>query len=273
MRKVVGITIKSILFFMIWLIGASIIPIPDVENPATWRLFAEFIPLMAICIDTVLFWLLEKRQIHLCLTRHLLKGIITGSIVGIVWLLMPIILMYLLHIMHFGENNDVPLLGIWFLATFLNVVMQELLVRGYLYQMLKQKCNITIATVVTTAIFTLLHGGAFEAGIIPIYNVLTMSLLMTILLEYTKSFWTPVMAHFIWNAVGALILNGVALADDYPHVFNTVFTGNDILSGRICKIEGSIFVLVVNILFMIIIFFRFHKKSFFGYAIAKRKYH
>lgn len=271
MRKVLEIVVKSIFFFMIWLIGASVISVPDVENPAIWRLLAELIPLLVICIDTVLFWLLEKRQIPLCLTMNFGKGIIIGSIVGTVWLLIPAIVMYLLHIMEFEGSNVIPLLGIWFLAAFFNVIMQELLVRGYLYQMLKKKSNIVVATMITTAIFTLLHGGAFEAGMIPVCNVLTMSLLMTVLLEYTKSIWAPVMAHFIWNAVGALILHGVALADDYPHVFHTVFEGNDILSGGICKIEGSIFILIINILFIVIIFFRFHKKSFFRYAIAKRK--
>lgn len=58
------------------------------------------------------------------------------------------------------------------------------------------------------------------------------------------------MAHFIWNAVGALILNEGSLADDYPHVLCTVFVGNDILSGGACKIEGSIVVLIVNVVFI-----------------------
>ena len=49
--------------------------------------------------------------------------------------------------------------------------MQELLVRGYLYQMIKTKHNIIAATIVSTALFTFMHGGAFEAGIIPVLNV------------------------------------------------------------------------------------------------------
>ena len=140
------------------------------------------------------------------------------------------------------------MLAIWMIAAFLNVIMQELLVRGYLYQMLKQRYNVFSATVVTTAIFTALHGGAFEAGLVPVLNVATMSLLMTTVLEYTGSIIAPIMMHGIWNCVGAIILGGVSLADDYPHLFNLSLSGNTLVSGGACKIEGSIVVLVINVL-------------------------
>ena len=250
MKKVCEMIIKVTLFFLLWLVGASIIPAPEFENPAIWRLFAELIPLLVICFDTFLFWSVEKRQINLCLNGQVKKGILTGSVVGMAWLAIPSVMMYLLKVICFEGTNSISYLGIWFVSAFLNVMMQELLIRGYLYQMLKQKGNVIVATIVTTAIFTLLHGGAFETGVIPVLNVLTMSLFMTVLLEYTKSLWTPIMAHFIWNAVGALILNEGSLADDYPHVLCTVFVGNDILSGGACKIEGSIVVLIVNVVFI-----------------------
>ena len=42
---------------------------------------------------------------------------------------------------------------------------------------IRDRHNIIAATIVSTALFTFMHGGAFEAGIIPVLNVLTMSLL------------------------------------------------------------------------------------------------
>lgn len=260
-KKLCEIVLKVILFFMIWLIGVSIIPVPDIENPAIWRMFAELIPLLVISLDTVIFWLIEKRKISLYLTDNWMKGMIIGSIGGMVWLAIPTIIMYVVQIICFEGSNDIPLLGVWFASALLNVIMQELLVRGYLYQMLKQKGNIIIATLVTTGIFTFLHGGAFEAGVIPVFNVLTMSLLMTVLLEWTKSLWVPIMAHFMWNAIGALVLNGVSLAEDYPHLFITAFTGNDIFSGGQYKLEGSIVVLVVNMFFVTYILYLWRKKQ------------
>ena len=184
-----------------------------------------------------------------------IKVAVLGVIAGIVWLVVPVCVMYMAKIIHFDGTNSIYLFSIWMLAAFLNVIMQELLVRGYLYQMIKQNHNIVAAVIVTTILFTALHGGAFEAGIIPVLNVFTMSLLMTAVLEYSGSIIAPTIMHFLWNGIGALVLGGVSLADDYPNLLITTFTGNEILSGGVCKIEGSIIVLFVNVI--MIAFFMF----------------
>ena len=57
----------------------------------------------------------------------------------------------------------------------------------------------------------------------------------------------PTTMHFLWNGVGALVLGGVSLAEDYPHLLVTSFSGAPLLSGGACKIEGSLIVLLVNV--------------------------
>jgi len=46
------------------------------------------------------------------------------------------------------------------------------------------------------------------------------------------------------------VLGGVSLADDYPHLLDMTFSGNELLSGGVCKIEGSIIVLITNVVFI-----------------------
>lgn len=234
---------------------------PDLSEPAIWRLWAEIMPLLAIVFFTLIFWLIEKKNVKLHLTDNPNNGALLGIVMGVLWLAIPTLLMYIIKSLHFDGMNEVKLFPVWMLAAFLNVIMQELLVRGYLYQMLKQKHNIVAAIIVTTALFTACHGGAFEAGILPVVNVITMSLFMTAVLEYSGSLVAPIIMHFLWNGIGALILSGVSLADDYPSLLITSFSGNEILSGGACKIEGSIFVLIVNIgLIAYIIFFEQQEK-------------
>lgn len=218
-------------------------------------------PLLAIIAFTLVFWLIEKKDVKLFLFDNPVKGAVSGTLTGIVWLAIPVTVMYIAGIIHFDGINSIHLFPIWVLAAFLNVMMQELLVRGYLYQMVRQKHNIAAATIATTALFTALHGGAFEAGVVPVVNVLTMSLLMTIVLEYSGSIIAPAIMHFIWNGVGALVLGGVSLADDYPNLFVLTFSGSDILSGGTCKIEGSIIVLFVNVLLIVLFVFLKKKKQ------------
>lgn len=248
LKKIVITTLKYILFFIGWAIVSAFLPLLNTDNQAVWRLWAEITPLLAIMMFTVIFWLIEKKSVKLNLFSNPAKSLLVGSITGILWMSVAVVVMLLVGVIHFESVNSIPNLVVWIIATFLNVIMQELLVRGYLYQMIKQKHNVVSAIIVTTALFVALHGGAFEAGIVPVLNVLSMSLLMTIVLEYTGGLIAPIIMHSIWNIVGAIILGGVSLADDYPHLVNTSFSGNTLLSGGNCKIEGSVVVLILNIL-------------------------
>ena len=86
-----------------------------------------------------------------------------------------------------------------------------------------------------------------------------MSLFVTAVLEYTESLVAPIVIHFLWNGVGAIILGGVSLAEDYPHLFNIVISGNPLLSGGSCKVEGSIVVFIMIFILTI------------GFIIAKKR--
>ena len=251
MKKLVLVSLKTIIFFVGWAICVSVIPIPDIESAVVWRFWAELIPFLSIVGITIIFWLIEKRKIRLHLAGKPIYNIILGCITGAIWLGASIGILSLIGVIHIDGRNQISMLWLWLVSALINTVMQEMLVRGYLYQMLKSNCNIGIAVIVSTGLFTFAHGGAFEAGILPVLNVITMSLFVTAVLEYTESLIAPIVIHFLWNGIGAIILGGVSLAEDYPHLFNMVISGNSILSGGSCKIEGSIIVLLMNLIFMV----------------------
>ncbi len=190
-----------------------------------------------------------------------MKSLTVGIIAGIVWLGAAVAILIFTGTMTVVGHNSISMLWLWIISVFLNTIMQEMLVRGYLYQLIKANYNAIAAAVVTTALFTLMHGGAFEAGIIPVLNIVTMSLLMTAVLEYTHSLTAPIIMHFIWNCVGAVILGGVSLADNYTNLCITEFTRNALLSGGEFKIEGSIVVLLLNTALALVFLFLAKKTS------------
>lgn len=259
MKKLLTIVLKIGIFFIGWAVCAGLIDIPS-DDPAIWRLWAEAIPLLSIIVFSLVFWLIEKRKLQVVKLDNPIKNIIIGISTGIVWLGLAVAILTLSGTISFVGQNHIDLLAVWMISCVLNVVMQELLVRGYIYQLLKKEYNVFAAVIVSTALFTVMHVGAFEAGMIPVLNVITMSLFMTAVLEYTSSLIAPVLIHSIWNAFGAIILGGISLAEDYPHLLNTVFSGNVLLSGGVCKIEGSIVVLALNIL-LTVLFWRLNQSG------------
>ena len=231
MKKLVLVSLKTFAFFVGWAICASILPIPDTKSAAVWRFWAELIPLLSVIGFTIIFWLIDKRNIRLHLTGKPVYNIVLGCITGAIWLGVSVVILSLTGVIHIDGRNQISMLWLWLFS----------------------------AVLISTGLFTFAHGGAFEAGILPVLNVITMSLFVTAVLEYTESLVAPIVIHFLWNGVGAIILGGVSLAEDYPHLFNMVISGNSILSGGSCKIEGSIVVLVMNLILM------------FGFVMAKKK--
>lgn len=248
MKKIFTTTGKALAFFLGWAILTGLMPFPDSSSGAIWRFWAELIPLLSAAGFTLLFWLPERRKLTLPLCTAPLKSSMIGFAAGVLWLGIAAGVLLLTGTMHITGYQQVPLLGLWIFSAFLNTVMQELLIRGYLYQLIKTQYSTATAAIATTTLFTFLHGGALEAGIIPTLNVVTMSLLMVLVLEYTQSLLGPTVMHFLWNCIGGILLGGVSLAEDYPQLCRTEFTGPVLLSGGAPKMEGSIVVFLLNLL-------------------------
>lgn len=260
MKKLWITILKIVSFFIGWAVLSGIIEIPS-DNPAIWRFFAELVPFVVMILFTVIFWLIEKKAVHIPIKENMARGTLLGMVIGIIWIGAAAAILIVSKQLKITGRNEVPLLWLWILSAFINVIMQELLVRGYIYQLLKEQYSLPVAVIVTTAIFTFLHGGAFEAGVIPVINVATMCIFTTALYESEGTILAPTMAHSIWNIVGALILGGVSLADDYPSLLIMTPSENQLLSGGGYKLEGSIVVTVLNVALTLIFYARCRKRK------------
>ena len=246
MRKLFITISKTILFFVGWAVLVGFTPDIPTDNPAILRLGWEFTPLLTIIVFTLVFvFVLEKRNIKVPIFNDFYKNFFIGIVTGFLWLGSVVVILMLTGIMVIQGENKVEYILIWMLS---------------LYQLFKKNYNAIISGFLTTILFTAMHGGAFEAGIIPVLNIITMSIFVILLLEYTGTLLAPIIVHFVWNTIGCIILGGVSLASDYPNLLNSIFKGNILLSGGIYKIEGSIIVLVINIL-LIVTFFLLNKNK------------
>jgi membrane protease YdiL (CAAX protease family) len=271
MKKHLFVFGKSICFLALWASIISLLVIPTIHEPpfikkeaVFLRFWWELLPLLAVIIVTVVFikFFTKNKYLYKGDFNRIIKNLITGIIFGITWIGITIIIAFLAGSFHWGNFNHIPYLFIWIISIFINAAMQEYLVRGYLFKLLKIEYSTIVAVIATTVLFTLLHGGAFEAGIITVLNIITMSVFMSLLLLYTNNLITSIIAHGLWNIIGAL-LGCISLASDYPILVNCTLTGNEIISGGKYKLEGSIIVLVINMIniVLLIVFMAKNKKS------------
>lgn len=269
MKKIIRLFFKIAGFLALWLVLIVLyaaIPALDTpaflgNNAALQRLWWELLPCLTAFLVTLLFTKgIEKGQISAGILGAPGKGLLLhvglGLGLGAVWIGASAGILYLLGILRFSGPNVVSNMVLWWLAVLINAMMQECLLRGYIFQLLQKEANTLVATVVTNLIFIAMHAGAFEAGPLAVLNVAAMSLLMTLLLLYTGNLLAPIAAHFLWNGVGCLLLGGVFLAEDYPSLYSATLSGSSLLSGGSAGMEGSVVVLCISCLLMLGIFLR-----------------
>jgi membrane protease YdiL (CAAX protease family) len=266
MKKHLFTTAKAIGFIVAWAILVSLTaPVAQSGflqgSAALSRLLWEFLPLVGVLLATFIFVrVVEKNKIEVPILKNSLNNAVLGLGLGIIWIFGSIGVLYLLGNFQMGAKNEVPYLAVWFLAVLLNAAKQEYLVRGYLFSLLREKYSIALAVVATTILFTAMHGGAFGAGTIPVLNVITMSVFVSLLLVYTGSLLAPIIVHFVWNGVDRLVFGAVSLASDYPSAWAPLLTGHRLLSGGAVKVEGNAVVLAVNLILITLMLFLMQKQ-------------
>lgn len=258
MKKIYKSIFKVMSFLLVWSLTV-VLPIEICEkpgfvgnSPALLRLYYEIVPLIMTIIVTIFYTRLvdKKNKLSILFTQNIIFDTVLGLALGILWIGSVLFISIKMGILRFEDYKYIPYLYIWIIAIFINVIMQELLVRGYMFSILKKEFNSIVAVICTSLIFTMLHGGAFEVGVVAVMNVFSTSILLSIVLIYSKGLWLPILMHFSWNTIGRLF-GIVSLADDYPSMFNVKISGTNLLAGGDVGLEGSIIVLIINIIMIL----------------------
>ena len=130
--------------------------------------------------------------------------------------------------------------------------MEEVLCRGIVLQLLKDRTRIPVAVGVSTALFVIPHLGNMteeSAGIIffAIINLILISLIFSFITLRLKSIWAACGLHTIWNFILYNILGLNLSGNDgkTAAVFNMSSEGSDVLNGGLYGIEASAVTTVV----------------------------
>lgn len=100
---------------------------------------------------------IEKGRVHIQLIGQPFRDFILGILLGAIWLGITIFILRYLGAIQFDSKNDINYMWVWLIAAFINVVMQEYLIREYIFQIFKCSYNTIVAMIISTLIFTALH--------------------------------------------------------------------------------------------------------------------
>ncbi|GCE45356.1 membrane protease YdiL (CAAX protease family) [Thermosporothrix hazakensis] len=93
------------------------------------------------------------------------------------------------------------MIALAFLVGILTPFAEELLFRGVLYTFLRQRWKLALSTGVNSAIYAVLHT---DPSVIPL--IFLLGVCCSLLYEYSRRLWLPILLHSFYNLSGLLIL-------------------------------------------------------------------
>lgn len=125
---------------------------------------------------------------------------------------------------------------------------EEVMMRGFVLQELMSKFSSTAAVIVSSLLFTALHGGALvgsNMAAIGALNIFLASILLSLAYLATRSLWLPIGIHAGWNVMQGPMLginvSGNELASGWQPV---TFSGPEMMTGGSFGFEASVLGLI-----------------------------
>lgn len=173
-------------------------------------------------------------------TKNRLYEFIVGIVIGA--LIMTIaysLLLFLGEINFQSVNFDIKEIILSILIFIIVSVTEEALFRGYILKNLMISFNKYIALIVSSVLFSLVHGLNPNIDLFSLINIFFAGILLGISYIHTKNLWFPIALHLSWNLFQTIFGFNVSGQKSYSLIEFSI-PENNLINGGDFGFEGSI---------------------------------
>jgi membrane protease YdiL (CAAX protease family) len=125
---------------------------------------------------------------------------------------------------------------------------EDVMMRGYILQELMRKFSTGASIVVSSLIFTALHGAALvqsDMALIGALNIFLASVLLSLAYLATRTLWLPIGIHAGWNIAQGPLLGFNVSGNDFGTAWKPVtMSGPEVMTGGAFGLEASVLGLI-----------------------------
>ncbi|HSM16637.1 MAG TPA: type II CAAX endopeptidase family protein [Gemmatimonadales bacterium] len=138
------------------------------------------------------------------------------------------------------------------ISVFINVLTQQLLLCGYIFQTIRSRANFLVALLVSAGLFSAYHAGAFHWAWLPAVNVFAAGVLFCLAYGITGNLWFPVAIHVAWNLLLGPVLGLTVSGTGQMGLGWSMFTveGPRLFTGGGFGLEGGLVVTLTTTFFV-----------------------
>lgn len=217
--RLLGVLWRIGLFFLAFAIASAAFIVPVASKLTAWEeeypvgtlLYTGAAAAATLLLATwVMTRFVDRRAFRSIGFRfgHLWRDLTAGLLIGGLWIAVTVAILWALGWVSPSEPGAPGLGSITALAlagsalaVLLNVLAQQLLLCGYIFQTIESRSSFPIALLASSALFSLYHAGAFQGDWLPPVNVFLAGVLFCLAYGVTRNLWLSTAMHFAWNFV------------------------------------------------------------------------
>ena len=244
--------------------GIDIVSYKDIQETTKQLFILTFFSLVG---TFVMVWLFRKYIDKKTFTSlgfdksFLAKDIIVGLAFGFIIMLLGFTCLLLTQQINFLSIQFKPIEFILSIGVFIFIaISEELFLRGYILNNLMTSFNKSIALLISSLIFSLLHAANPNFNLLGLISLFIAGLLFGLTYIYTRSLWFPIAIHFSWNFFQGTVFGfNVSGKDTYSLIVTKNNTQN-IWNGGNFGFEGSVISIILQLVAIGIAFMIFKNR-------------
>jgi len=248
-----------------WVLATVSAPLVSLRGGAFWNIAGRSllgIVAMLIASFVMMRWV-EHRPLSamgLPLGKETLPGFLQGAAVGGAFVALLVVLQTVI-----GWLRPAPDAGTvigWLesmsglaLLMALAALTEELLFRGYAFQVLVEGTGVPVALTLSSVLFAAVHLNNPEVTTVGLLNVALAGVLMALAYLRTRSLWVAFGLHWAWNWVMAAVFDLPVSGIDFDVPgYDTLVSGPDLATGGAFGPEGGLLTTLLSLLLIVWVF-------------------
>ncbi len=146
---------------------------------------------------------------------------------------------------------------------------EEIFTRGYIMSTLRQTQSATVAVLVSSVIFALMHGMSTGVSPLAYLNLALVGILFALMYLKSGNIWMCIGYHITWNYFQGNIYGFKVSGETTKGILTTDYPGNNLFNGGAFGPEGGLFVTVI-ILLGVFFVLRYYRNCSFDFIASDK---
>lgn len=261
-KIVIGIAVIVAVVFLTQTFGQILLAKTSLSENAQNFILALLNSGFALAVYIFLFRVYEKRKITELSISNFFIFASTGFISGFILQSLFVVIICLIAQYSILHVNSINAVMPGFNASLTAGFVAELLIVGIFFRLMEEGLGTTIALIILTIIFIIIHANAKNATWLSVINTaLQAGVLLPATYVVSRSLWFTIFMHFAWDFAEPGIYGGINPGNNINEsLLTSKISGSDIITGGLNGPQNSIQSFIICLIVSVILL-----------SIAKRK--